>query len=340
MSTHDQEGNAKMSESMVSDFFSTGPGLVTDCEFQAREAERSRWNELVGHKTSPSSPARTPTGPRTTAGKQRSRYNALKSGIFAKVVLLKGESAAVYGSLLKGLQEYFQPQGTLEAALVEYLAVLLWRKRRLLRAESAEITNAIGFKSIDSVQAQLLEIWDRSRTGETAGGMLRHSSNPFLIGQAVDILKTFRGLFEKSGFVRGEDPWLLRKLYGLDHDGAAPLGIFRTFQLYTMLATDAPKGNETPHSPDELKKEMLEMLDEEIRHLEGLKVLQQTIEEQKAECQTIAALVPSQDVTERLVRYEAHLSREFDRTLSQLERLRRIRLGQPVPPTVRLELSR
>jgi hypothetical protein len=32
---------------------------------------------------------------------------------------------------------------------------------------------------------------------------------------------------------------------------------------------------------------------------------------------------------QRLSRYEAHLSREFDRTLSQLERLERMRLGHP-----------
>jgi hypothetical protein len=39
-----------------------------------------------------------------------------------------------------------------------------------------------------------------------------------------------------------------------------------------------------------------------------------------------------------LIRYEAHLSRDFDRSLSQLERLQRIRLGQAVPPTLRLEI--
>jgi hypothetical protein len=307
---------------------------------QSRNAARSELRVKPGSKQSSPAVVRRATGPQTMAGKQKSRYNALKSGIFAKVALLKGESRAEYSSLLNGLREDLQPQGTLETALVENLAVLLWRKRRFLRAESAEITDAVAFKSFDSVQAQLLEIWDRSRAGETAGGMLRHSSNPFLIGQGIDILKTFRDLFEKSGFVKGEDPWLLRKLFGLDHDGAAPLGISRTFQLYSRLATDAAKGDETPHSPDELKKEMLEMLDEEIKHLARLKELQHTIDDQKGECQTIAALVPSQDVMERLIRYEAHLSREFDRTLSQLERLQRVRLGQPVPPTVRLELSR
>jgi hypothetical protein len=42
---------------------------------------------------------------------------------------------------------------------------------------------------------------------------------------------------------------------------------------------------------------------------------------------------------DRLLRYESSLERAFDRTLNQLERLQRIRLGQPVPPTVNLNLS-
>jgi hypothetical protein len=92
--------------------------------------------------------------------------------------------------------------------------------------------------------------------------------------------------------------------------------------------------------PDELKKEMLGMLDEEIERLVILDALLRMVDKQRWRYQTIAALVPSQDVLERHVRYESHLSREFDRTLSQLERLQRIRRGQPAPPTVRLELSR
>src|SRR5882672_4228540 len=59
------------------------------------------------------------TGPRTPQGKQRSKYNARKHGLFSKAVLLKGESRAEYESLLNGLMEDFQPQGKLETVLVE-----------------------------------------------------------------------------------------------------------------------------------------------------------------------------------------------------------------------------
>jgi len=42
---------------------------------------------------------------------------------------------------------------------------------------------------------------------------------------------------------------------------------------------------------------------------------------------------------ELLLRYETSLERQFDRILTQLERLQRRRLGQPVPPPVKVELS-
>jgi hypothetical protein len=83
------------------------------------------------------------TGPRTPQGKERSKFNARKHGLFSKAVLLQGESRAEYDALLNGLMEDFQPQGKLETVLVENLAILLWRKRRLLQVETARISNCI-----------------------------------------------------------------------------------------------------------------------------------------------------------------------------------------------------
>ena len=42
---------------------------------------------------------------------------------------------------------------------------------------------------------------------------------------------------------------------------------------------------------------------------------------------------------ELLLRYESNLERAFDRTLIQLERLQRIRNGQPVPPTLDVNVT-
>jgi len=280
------------------------------------------------------------TGPQTRAGKQRSSRNSLKSGIFSKVLFLKGEPHAEYKSLLNDLRESLQPQGMLEAVLVENLAAILWRKRRLLQAENGEISNAAAFITADSIHKQETEVWDRSRAGETAGGMLRPSPNPLLIREAIDALKMFRDRLEKVGFRKGEDPWLLRKLYGLDHGDGAPLGVFRAFQIQSKLATGDLSGAENAHSPEELKKEMIKYLDAEIGYSETQENLKRFLDELRGDYQTLAALIPSQAAVERFVRYEAHLSREFDRTLNQLERVQRMRRGQPGPPTVNVEINR
>ena len=145
---------------------------------------------------SSSLPRQNTGGPRTPEGKDRSKYNAVKHGIFSKVIVLKGEPRIVFDALLDGLFNDLHPIGTLEEILVEKLGVLSWRYRRLIVAEAEN-------------------------------------------SQAVDILD------------EDETRWK----------------------------------------------------------------------------------------REHLLRYEASIERAFDRTLSQLERLQRIRLGQPVPPPIKLDVS-
>ena len=80
-----------------------------------------------------------PTGPRTLRGKSKVGRNATKHGIFSETILKGRESRSEYQALLAGLTENFQAEGTMEELLVQKLCTLLWRQRRLLRAECAEI---------------------------------------------------------------------------------------------------------------------------------------------------------------------------------------------------------
>jgi hypothetical protein len=130
---------------------------------------------------------------------------------------------------------------------------------------------------------------------------------------------------------------LLRKLYGFDYDGAAPVSLYLEFLIYSRLATETPTESGNQASPDELKKEMLEILDQEIQRLTILEEVALAANKRRGEYQTAAALIPDQGNLERIIRCETHLSREYDRLLNQLERVQRIRLGQPVP-TIRLEI--
>ena len=80
-----------------------------------------------------------PSGPRTQRGKQKSRSNAVKHGIFAVGLLRGGESRAEYNALVDDLAESLRPVGKFEEILVEKLVTTPWRYRRFLQAEAAEI---------------------------------------------------------------------------------------------------------------------------------------------------------------------------------------------------------
>jgi hypothetical protein len=123
----------------------TTAGKNENLENPERKMSQAAGNRSIGEKpqsdATASSLARTGTGPRTPMGKERSKYNALKHGIFSQVALLKNEPRAEFDALLDGFQEYFQPKGVPEQVLVEQLAVLKWRLRRLLTAEAEIISH-------------------------------------------------------------------------------------------------------------------------------------------------------------------------------------------------------
>jgi len=142
-------------------------------------------------------------------------------------------------------------------------------------------------------------------------------------------------LFERVGFQKDLDSGILTRLYGV----AVPLGIPHWFRTLSAFATAALNGEEGAPSAEELKKTMVDILDKEIARLKLLGELEETRILRRQQYEAISALVPSRESMERLIRYEAHFSREFDRLLHRLECLQRMRLGQPGPPTVRLELN-
>ena len=71
------------------------------------------------------------TGPRTLVGKARSRLNSRKHGLTAKTLIIVGENAEDFEELRSALFEQYDPQSALEFELVERLAGILWRLRRV-----------------------------------------------------------------------------------------------------------------------------------------------------------------------------------------------------------------
>jgi hypothetical protein len=83
--------------------------------------------------------AKRSTGPRTERGKNTSKFNAVKAGLFAKHVVIPlcdGEgSEEEFARLLADLEQEFQPEGRLEKFYVEEIAKSMWRVRRSTCAE-------------------------------------------------------------------------------------------------------------------------------------------------------------------------------------------------------------
>ncbi|MCC7276685.1 MAG: hypothetical protein IT487_00015 [Chromatiaceae bacterium] len=77
------------------------------------------------------------TGPRTVDGKARVSDNARSHGFLSHHLLVEGESPAKFAALLAALVADYQPVGVVETGLVEQVAIVLWRKARFVRAETA-----------------------------------------------------------------------------------------------------------------------------------------------------------------------------------------------------------
>ncbi len=85
--------------------------------------------------------SRGSTGPRTRTSKAESKMNAMKHGLLAEQVVVRGEDPVEFAGVLESLVDEFQPQGPLEEQLVERVAACMWRLRRLYRIEAGILTH-------------------------------------------------------------------------------------------------------------------------------------------------------------------------------------------------------
>jgi hypothetical protein len=88
------------------------------------------------------------TGPKTEAGKQASRMNAVTHGLLAKTVAITAgdyqEDEQEFGQLLEDLREQFTPVGVAEDLEIQKIALCYWRKMRAVRYEHGAIRKRTG----------------------------------------------------------------------------------------------------------------------------------------------------------------------------------------------------
>jgi len=87
-------------------------------------------------------------------------------------------------------------------------------------------------------------------------------------------------------------------------------------------------------------KDLLSQLDEDIEFLKHTKSVFDHLGSASRVYEKDSQLVPRAENVDRIIRYEAHISREVDRTVAQLLQSSRMALGHPPTPSLNIEFGR
>ncbi|MDP3498153.1 MAG: hypothetical protein Q8R84_10930 [Candidatus Nitrotoga sp.] len=237
------------------------------------------------------------------------RYNAMKHGILSKLAVLAHEDAGEFGDLLAALVEEHQPGGVTEMHLVEELAAIIWRKRRVLLAEGARINEGLK-NAVNSPKTVMPSAapFQRGLTGENADlpDLMTATTEEIAERQresGIDLAATNKA----SAILRKGGPNAYVK---------ARLALTPEFREWWEQYLEEGEYEATAEGLEEFISELLEplcmRLEQTVRHHEAIKA--QAMGE---------GLQPYR--LEKLNRYETHLDRKFERTLAMLLKLKQLR---------------
>ena len=245
------------------------------------------------------------------------RFNALKHGVLSRYTVLPWEDAEEYGALVVALTTEHSPRGPTEEHLVEELAGILWRKRRLRLAEAAAYRRGLSGTLAphrETVKAALvhLDATDQSErvvdairatADDTAEDIAEMEEDEAMTRRALDLLSSTRNdAYEAAlaslrddtrewweGVLDG-DPG---ELYEGEEPATADAESLRRFLEGDVLSWFENRRKELSNRPLIREQAFGESLD------------------------------PNK--LERLGRYEVHLDRKLERILSMLLRLQDLR---------------
>jgi hypothetical protein len=258
--------------------------------------------------------------PAHAGGAEVTRFNALRHGILSRYTVLPWEVAEEYQALVTALTDEYTPTGPTEEHLVEELAGILWRKRRLRLAEGAAHRRGL--------EASLRPY------KETAAAALVHLQglpNSDAVNDAVRATETET---QEDLADIAADEAMTRRALDL-------LGSRRNDSYEVALA--ALREDTQEWWADELARDPAELGDDNVPATPDVDGLRRFIEadvltwfEKRKRELARRPLIREQafgealdpDKLERLGRYEVHLDRKLERTLSMLLRLKDLKQGR------------
>ena len=280
--------------------------------------------------------AQRSTGPTSKEGKSVSRLNALKHGLLSHQVVIRGyfheESSDEFKQLCREYHESLSPVGPLEEMLVGQIVMVVWRLRRVRTAEAGEIATNVD-KTWWNPRRPPWEIGNGHKGNALHSSLKDYRRSIEGIQFVIECIQQLRAKIETAGQVTEEI------LKDLRHYAPEPNEIIR--QLAALL--DSLKSNPKKLPPEKLRtlhlKETLAYLGAQISDFEELITVRQAQMDVEDTMRRSVALMPSGEFLEKIVRYESALQRQLNRSMNQLERLQRRRLGENVPAPVVMDVS-
>ena len=257
------------------------------------------------------------SGPRTAAGKRRSRLNAIKHGLLSQQLILEGENRVDFEKLRRDLINDLRPHGTLQNLLVERLAILFWRLRRVIAAETAIISRSPAFVGMtgrpnaDLPDQYLLRVCLTDDTSRMCPRVELIRKAMTGLQQILEDIQKREGLDYVMGIAA------LCEIYGNLAD--CPQESFPLKFIELLIANEIRSNVKSDTAVDLLSQAQRMIMEESFR----LTRLYYDERSRSITNNSFASLVPGHDELDRIMRHETSLSREIERTLNQYERLQR-----------------
>ncbi len=240
------------------------------------------------------------------------RYNALKHGILSRLTVLSHESHADYESLVNSLMDEHLPAGATEQHLIEELASVIWRKRRVLQAEGATINQGlkVSARSAKTVIPTAAP-FEMGLSGESTDIRNLMDLTPENVTESQRAARYDLDATNKAGAIlrKGGDHAYEKAMRALQADSREWWESQVDEEEYTADAEGLARFIEEHLSPTCHSQE------KEARHHDA--IINQAIGEGLQAYKLLS-----------LTRYETHLGRKFERSLAMLLKLKELRSRQ------------
>ena len=255
-----------------------------------------------------------PALPAESTGTAITRFNALQHGVLSRYTVLPWEDTEEYSGLVSALVAEHAPQGPTEEHLVEEVAGVLWRKRRLRLAEAA--VHRRGLSSTLASNRGTVKAAMAHLDGEADADRLIDA----IRATASDTHDACRDLDEDELVTRRSVELLDSRRNDAYEVALAALGE----GTREWWADELARGPEEPEEDEKPATEDVEglkrFLDDKV--LPWFETYRMQLDRRPLIREQAFGEALDPDKLERLGRYEVHLDRKLKRMLTMLVRLR------------------